>query len=43
MAVIVVLLLASIVFLTAALIGMALMLRTRWDDIAKTPRRDGGD
>lgn len=42
MAVIVVLLLASIVFLTAALIGMALMLRTRWDDLGKSSRDDSG-
>lgn len=40
MAILVVLLLASIVFFAAVLIGMALMLRTRWDDFGKSPRRD---
>ncbi len=41
MAAIVVLLLASIIFFTAILIGMAIMLRTRWDDLGKSPRDDG--
>lgn len=40
MAVLVVLLLASIIFFTAILIGMALMLRNRWDDLGRPPRRD---
>lgn len=39
-AVLVVLLLASIVFFTAVLIGLALMMRNRWDDLGKSPRRD---
>lgn len=36
-AVIVVLLLASIIFFTAVLFGVALMLRNRWDDMGKAP------
>lgn len=40
MAVLVVLLLASIIFFTAILFGMALMLRGRWDNMGKSPRRD---
>ena len=40
-AIIVVLLLASIIFFTAILFGMAFMLRNHWDDMGKTPpRRD---
>ena len=38
-AAIVILLLASIIFFTAVLFGMALMLRSRWDDMGKTPPR----
>ncbi len=39
-AVLVVLLLASIIFLSTALLVIALMLRNRWDDLGKSPRRD---
>lgn len=40
-AVLIVLLLASIIFFTAILFGMAFMLRNHWDDMGKTPpRRD---
>lgn len=40
-AIIVVLLLASIIFFTAIVFGMALMLRNRWDDMNKMPPRQG--
>jgi hypothetical protein len=35
-----VLLLASIVFFSAILISMALMLRTHWDDLSKTSEHE---
>ena len=37
MGALIVLMLASLIFLSAILIGMALMMRTRWDRL--TPRR----
>lgn len=36
-AALVVLLLASIIFFTAIIFGMALMLRNRWDDMGREP------
>ncbi|HEX6800327.1 MAG TPA: hypothetical protein VF116_21625 [Ktedonobacterales bacterium] len=39
MAIIIILLLASIIFFTAILFGMALMLRNHWGEIGKTPPR----